>query len=259
MWTFAWCGKEFLIISFLFVFLFVSMEKVEGENAKSQRQHRDDWHRRAKRNKILQNSFIFILQLRLLLSLPLSSVVIQIIFNVSLSNHCSRAERREKDGHKNAYKKRRKHFQWILKAIVCLMRSCRRFSHLNNNFLNYFPPLCRPLGFGCCLRWDLWTVLSLVLLCSFALGTLYFVYTFSFVVAALLSLYLPTKCCTVSSPPDDMQCNEAFALPFVFHSTMLTLFFPLCAMSLHLICMQEPFFMRNSLSLLPNLTFNCEF
>lgn len=67
------------------------------------------------------------------------------------------SERTERDGHKNAYKKRRKHFRWILKAIVCLMRSCRRFSHLNNNFLNYFPPLCRPLGFGCCLRWDLWT------------------------------------------------------------------------------------------------------
>lgn len=98
-------------------------------------------------------------------------------------------------------KKAKKHFRWILKAIVCLMRSCRRFSHLNNNFFKLFFSLCvvvvvvQPFGFlAAVLRW----IVS-VLLCSFAGFFFFFLFC--------TSLHREREKCLF----DDMQCN-AFCL-----------------------------------------------
>lgn len=160
-------------------------------------------------NKILQNSFIFILQLRLLL--PFLSVVIQIISPsyILLPNQREREQwGAAKESHKMCIKKAKKHFRWILKAIVCLMRSCRRFSHLNNNFFKLFFSLCvvvvvvQPFGFlAAVLRW----IVS-VLLCSFA--------------GFFFSFFSVLHCIERERNVCLMICN---AMPFVFHST--TFFF----------------------------------
>lgn len=142
----------------------------------------------------------------------LSSVVIQIILRRFL---CSPNQRVTKMKTEEKCIKKAKHFRWILKAIVCLMRSCRRFSHLNNNFLNYFPPFYRLLGRWLLLPFAVDCELpSSVLLCSF--------------VVEFLCSFIYSKCL--------MICNA------MKH-------YSLClSMSLHLICMQSPFFMRTFLS-----------